>query len=600
MQPAASAGTIAAAQIKQATAQEALRRQKAEADEAVARACNTRMQQLTQNMYLDDFNANGTVKPGSPTARMMELYNKDCDPAAGASGGSSAPDTTDAFDSAVKAYQSIKKIALDSTTPKFTDEQASMQAACMFGAQATSRLQFVDSDTSKKMMGDAFDLCFGVPFFVSILHIKTDAFDLPHDMSKAPDDTTRKLWRNQTVAAEIKQCSDRKMSYEALISCSCVAGARVGANISSSVDGGAAKQSSVSDGESVCKAVSDKLAKSDGTNAETNYQKTIQATARVNELMKIEQANKAGDYATAYSLSQKKAAATEADEVKETGKAGKRSAGALSSLSWHALFAQKFSEALTSAERSITLDPPNLVPQTNRAHALMFLGRTAEAKDLYLANKGKPLQGKTWELVIADDFADLRKAGITHPLMVEIEKEFAASGQGSGTRSLAPSLPATPIRQTEEPTPAPDPDVEAVNRYSYAAARGDAEAQLKLGNMYGAGRGGLDTNPREAARLYKLSADQGNAGAQLQLAYMYENGDVLPKDWREAARLYRLSADQGNAEAQANLADFYERGDAGLRKDLCEAMRLRKLAAAQGNAYAQKNLNEMRVARCKF
>jgi TPR repeat protein len=231
---------------------------------------------------------------------------------------------------------------------------------------------------------------------------------------------------------------------------------------------------------------------------------------------------------------------------------------------------------------------------------LMMLGRTEEAKAVYLAHKGEALQGKTWEMVVADDFAKLRAAGITHPLMGDIEKEFAASGQGSGTRSVAPSLAATPIRQTEEPTPAPDPDVEAVNRYSSAAARGDADAQLKLGNMYGAGRGGLDTDPREAARLYKLSADQGNADAQLQLAYMYENGDVLPKDWREAARLYRLSADQGNAAAQANLADFYERGDAGLRKDLCEAMRLRKLAAAQGNSYAQKNLNAMRVARCKL
>ena len=69
MQPAASAATVADAQIKEATAQEALRRQKAEADEAVARACNARMQQLTQNMYLDDFNGDGTVKLGSRTAR---------------------------------------------------------------------------------------------------------------------------------------------------------------------------------------------------------------------------------------------------------------------------------------------------------------------------------------------------------------------------------------------------------------------------------------------------------------------------------------------------------------------------------------------------
>jgi hypothetical protein len=175
------------------------------------------------------------------------------------------------------------------------------------------------------------------------------------------------------------------------------------------------------------------------------------------------------------------------------------------------------------------------------------------------------------------------------------------------TRSTAeaarPSTPATQAEPRPGPlaavSPVPDPDVETARRYKLAADRGDADAQLNLGMMYGTGRGGLAPDPREAARLYKLSADQGNALAQLQLAYMYENGDVLPKDWREAGRLYRLAADQGNAEAQANLADFYERGDAGLRKNACEAVRLRKLAAAQGNTYAERSLKGANATRCK-
>ena len=237
----------------------------------------------------------------------------------------------------------------------------------------------------------------------------------------------------------------------------------------------------------------------------------------------------------------------------------------------------------------IKLLPSNLVPVTNQAHALMFLGRAAEAKAIYLAHKGEPLQGKTWEKVISEDFAKLREAGITHPMMAEIERTL--SGQPAPTEPLSGPLAAA--------SPLPDPDIEAVRQYKLAADRGDAEAQLNLGQMYEAGRGGLLSDPREAARLYKLSADQGYAAGQLQLAYMYENGDVLPKDWPEAARLYRLAADQGNAAAQANLADFYERGDAGLRRNACEAMRLRKLAAAQGNAYAAKNLKEASATRCK-
>jgi hypothetical protein len=33
-----------------------------------------------------------------------------------------------------------------------------------------------------------------------------------------------------------------------------------------------------------------------------------------------------------------------------------------------------------------------------------------------------------WETAVADDFADLRKAGLTDPLMDEIEKLFASTG----------------------------------------------------------------------------------------------------------------------------------------------------------------------------
>jgi hypothetical protein len=35
---------------------------------------------------------------------------------------------------------------------------------------------------------------------------------------------------------------------------------------------------------------------------------------------------------------------------------------------------------------------------------------------------------KSWETIILDHFADLRKAGLTHPLMDEIKKQFTAAG----------------------------------------------------------------------------------------------------------------------------------------------------------------------------
>jgi len=70
------------------------------------------------------------------------------------------------------------------------------------------------------------------------------------------------------------------------------------------------------------------------------------------------------------------------------------------------------------------------VIETNRAHALMFLGRSKESRTLYLAHKGKPVweqDHRKWERVIADDFAEFRKAGLTHPMMANIEKELGVS-----------------------------------------------------------------------------------------------------------------------------------------------------------------------------
>jgi hypothetical protein len=60
----------------------------------------------------------------------------------------------------------------------------------------------------------------------------------------------------------------------------------------------------------------------------------------------------------------------------------------------------------------------------------MFIGHDEEAKALYFAHKGKPVSeddNKSWEQVIAEDFAELGKAGLTHPMMADIEKELGVS-----------------------------------------------------------------------------------------------------------------------------------------------------------------------------
>jgi TPR repeat protein len=95
-----------------------------------------------------------------------------------------------------------------------------------------------------------------------------------------------------------------------------------------------------------------------------------------------------------------------------------------------ALLAREFTKALAFADRARSLSPDDLMIESYRAHALMFLERGEEAKALYLAHKGEPVSGQDgelWERVIVGAFLDFREAGLTHPMMAEIEKELGVS-----------------------------------------------------------------------------------------------------------------------------------------------------------------------------
>ena len=107
----------------------------------------------------------------------------------------------------------------------------------------------------------------------------------------------------------------------------------------------------------------------------------------------------------------------------KAGQSGSVTAGALQYVSRHALFAREFAKALAAAERSLSLAPGNRQVEACRAHALMLLDRADEAKTAYLAHKGQPaVAGKTWAQVVSEDFASLKRAGLAHPMMAEIEK----------------------------------------------------------------------------------------------------------------------------------------------------------------------------------
>ena len=120
----------------------------------------------------------------------------------------------------------------------------------------------------------------------------------------------------------------------------------------------------------------------------------------------------AQDYAKAREWYEKAAAKTADASVK---------ASALENLSYYSLFVRDFAGALSASEETITLLPKDLTPITNKAHALMFLGRAKEAQELYLKYKGQRFTDMgLWEEEILKDFDKLEKAGVTHPQMAEI------------------------------------------------------------------------------------------------------------------------------------------------------------------------------------
>jgi tetratricopeptide (TPR) repeat protein len=137
----------------------------------------------------------------------------------------------------------------------------------------------------------------------------------------------------------------------------------------------------------------------------------------------IAAAREAGEHAKAAKLGLDQARAIEAAETEKDGKPGRKTASALGNYAFSAIFAKQYAEALAAAERAMSLAPDKLWIATNRAHALLFLGRADEARAAYLEHRGKPMPGnenKPWEQVIADDFTELQKRGLSHPQMAEV------------------------------------------------------------------------------------------------------------------------------------------------------------------------------------
>lgn len=125
-----------------------------------------------------------------------------------------------------------------------------------------------------------------------------------------------------------------------------------------------------------------------------------------------------------------------------------------------------------------------------------------------------------------------------------------------------------------------------------AAEAGDAEAQYRLGMLYGNGEGvALDHGQSE--QWFSRAARQGHEEALLNLAWLYATGTGVDMDEPRARELYLLAADHGSGKAQYVVATMYRFSQYGAERDMSEAIRYYQLAAESGITSAQFALGKL-------
>jgi tetratricopeptide (TPR) repeat protein len=101
-------------------------------------------------------------------------------------------------------------------------------------------------------------------------------------------------------------------------------------------------------------------------------------------------------------------------------------AKALGAVSYKLLFVRRSTDALAAATEALSLDPSAVWIETNRAHALLFLGRFDEARAVYLEHQDQPLSDtRNFAQAVRADFVEFRKFGIDTPEMKRIEVVLA-------------------------------------------------------------------------------------------------------------------------------------------------------------------------------
>jgi TPR repeat protein len=101
------------------------------------------------------------------------------------------------------------------------------------------------------------------------------------------------------------------------------------------------------------------------------------------------------------------------------------------------------------------------------------------------------------------------------------------------------------------------------------------------------------SSPDGLLENYKTLAKKGDAQAQIKLADLYRTGKDVPQNFPEAAKWYRSAAEQGLPEGQFKLGELLFDGK-GVAQDSEEASKWLEKAAAQGHQAAKDKLEEIK------
>jgi hypothetical protein len=117
-------------------------------------------------------------------------------------------------------------------------------------------------------------------------------------------------------------------------------------------------------------------------------------------------------------------------------------ARAMCNMAFCALCADQPEKALAASGRALAIAPDYLLCHKNRAHALLFLGRTDEARSVYLDHKGERVGRRRWEVFVSKDFREFRNRGLDRPGTAEIERALASAPDSPRAKAARATISA--------------------------------------------------------------------------------------------------------------------------------------------------------------